>query len=88
MAITQEETESVEAFKKRKRSRLLNLLKMLYSGQLNSKKSPQGLLFDQSPPRYKYVGPQDRSSFNSGYMDSAQYTREDTGEYPGQFSNT
>jgi hypothetical protein len=91
MPIPEEENESyesLEAFKKRKRSRLLNLLKMLYSGELDSSKSSKDSLFNQSPPRFDYVGPQDRSAFNSGYMDSPQYTREETGDYPGQYSIT
>ena len=61
---------------------------MLYSGKLDSSKYPKDPLFEQSAPRFDYVGPQDRSAFNSGYMDSPQYTREETQDYPGQYSIT
>ena len=65
------ELEELTARKERsiRRKRLMEILKLIESGDFDSSKIPQDVLFTlRGQPRAEYISPKDRDNYNSGYM--------------------
>jgi hypothetical protein len=53
-----------------RRKRLIAFLKMILSGAVNSKRFPVQRVFEPNSPRREYISPDDRSTYNYGYMET------------------
>jgi hypothetical protein len=62
-----EQTERDKRFERRQK--LFHILQAILSGELDSSKAPLSKLFNQRVPRLEYVSPNDRSTYNSRYME-------------------
>ncbi|MFA5757973.1 MAG: hypothetical protein WC942_01150 [Clostridia bacterium] len=55
-----------------RRQKLFNLISKILSGQIDSEKTTLREVFNKTNPREQYKSPQDRGTFNYGYMESKE----------------
>jgi hypothetical protein len=56
----------------KRRKSLLSLLQDISDGTLNTRKEPLSWIFNQEGPRNQYISPQDRGTYNYGYMEEKE----------------